>query len=208
MAKEYELGLVLRPDLDEERQQSVIARYRQVIETHGGSLEEPNIWGKRRLAYEIKDLTEGVYIFLLYTADASANAELDRLLRIDDNVLRFMAVVRPRPNPPKPTSLPEAGPGAHAEGSRPTSGERQGPGLPEPRRRPAAQGVGSMPTPAPTSEAASGDAPAAPAEPAAAEPASEPTESAPTVVAVEEVPASAPAKSAEVPAADEEPTQD
>ena len=173
MAKEYELALVLRPELDEERQQSVLARYRQVIETHGGSAEEPNAWGKRRLAYEIKDLNEGFYFFVPYTANADANAELDRLLRIDDSVLRYLVVVRPRPNPPKPTSLPEAGPGAHADGPRsgPTpAGDRPGPGLPEPRKRPVAEAPEAPEAPealeaaeAPAADAAPSEQPAPPA---------------------------------------------
>ncbi len=185
MAKEYEMALVLRPELDEERQQSVIARYKQVIEGHGGAAEEPNAWGKRRLAYEIKDLSEGFYFFIPYTADPTANAELDRLLRIDENVLRYLLVVRPRPNPPKPASLPEAAAGAHGDGTRggPTpAGERQGPGLPEPRKRTPAGG----PTPA------------------GAAPAAESAEEAP--VAVQE-PAEA-VQQDEAPAADAEPTQE
>ncbi|MDA8346523.1 MAG: 30S ribosomal protein S6 [Thermaerobacter sp.] len=228
MAKEYELALVLRPDLDEEHQQSVIARYRQVIENHGGNVEEPNAWGKRRLAYEIKDIGDGFYFFVPYTADSTANAELDRLLRIDDNVLRYMVVVRPRPNPPKPTTMPEAGPGAHSDGPRtgPTpAGDRPGPGLPEPRRREPAAGVesGPIPAPVPSSAAVAEDATApteAPTPIAVAEDTTAPTET-PTPVAVAEdtaapteaptpaaEPVAAPAETVEAPAADAEPTQE
>jgi len=133
MAKEYEMALVLRPELDEEHQNAVLDRYRHVIETHGGEAEEPNVWGKRRLAYDIKDQSEGIYIFVPFKADSTANAELDRLLRIDENVLRHLVVVRPRPNPPKPVSMPESTPGGRTEGMRsgpvPAS-DRPGPGLP------------------------------------------------------------------------------
>ncbi len=192
MAKEYELALVLRPELDEERQQNVLARYRQVIESHGGTAAETNAWGKRRLAYEIDDLSEGFYYFVTYTADATANAELDRLLRIDESVLRYLVVVRPRPNPPKPTSLPEAA-GAHGEGNPRTgptpAGYRPGPGLPEPRKRAAAEGG---PTPAPAPADAEAEMQATPAETAAA-----PAET-----------AAAPAETAEAPAADAEPIQE
>lgn len=208
------MALVLRPDLDEERQQSVIGRYRQVIEDHGGNVEELNIWGKRRLAYEINDINEGIYIFVPYTADASANAELDRLLRIDDNVVRYMVVVRPRPNPVKPTSLPEAGPGAHGDGPRtgPTpASDRPSPGLPEPRKREP------VPAPVPAEASTAGDAPAAavaesPTEAPAETPAAAPAE-------VQEPVAEAPASEApqaddalvaepEAPQADVEPAQE
>jgi len=126
------MALVLHPDLDEERQAAVLARYRQVIERNGGSIEEPNVWGKRRLAYEIKDQQEGIYVFVPFQAESTANAELDRLLRIDENVLRHLVVIRPRPNPPKPTPMPEAS-GPRSEGVRSgpvPAGERQSPGLP------------------------------------------------------------------------------
>jgi small subunit ribosomal protein S6 len=195
------LALVLRPDLDDERQQNVLTRYRQVIEKHGGTALETNAWGKRRLAYEINDLSEGFYFFVPFTADATANAELDRLLRIDDTVLRYLVVVRPRPNPPKPASLPEAA-GAHGEGGPRTgptpSGDRSGLGLPEPRKRPAADES----APAPSSEDAEDEAPATPAETAAA-PAEEPE--APATPAET---AAASAEEPEAPAADAEPTQE
>ena len=126
------MALVLRPELDEERQAAVLTRYRQVIERHGGSVEELNVWGKRRLAYEIHDQNEGIYIFVPFQAESTANAELDRLLRIDENVLRHLVVMRPRPNPPKPSPMPDAA-GPRAEGARSgpvPAGERQSPGLP------------------------------------------------------------------------------
>ncbi len=125
------MALVLRPELDEERQAAVLTRYRQVIERHGGSVEELNVWGKRRLAYDIKDQQEGIYVFVPFAAESTANAELDRLLRIDENVLRHLVVLRPRPNPPKPTPMPEAGPRAEGVRSGPVPAtERQSPGLP------------------------------------------------------------------------------
>ena len=144
------MALVLRPELDEERQAAVLTRYRQVIEKHGGSVDEPNVWGKRRLAYEINDQQEGIYIFVPFKAESTANAELDRLLRIDENVLRHLVVIRPRPNPPKPAPLPEAG-GPRGEGMRSgpvPAGERQSPGLPVRRseiQSPAAQPAADEP---------------------------------------------------------------
>jgi len=132
MATEYEMALVLRPELDEEQQKAILDRYGQIIQRYGGSLDEPNIWGKRRLAYEVKDQSEGIYIFLPFAAESGANAELDRLLRIDDNVLRYLVVLRPKMNPPKPTSLPEAA-APRADGARigpVPAGERHALGLP------------------------------------------------------------------------------
>lgn len=147
------MALILRPELDEDGQAAVLTRYRQVIERHGGSVEEPNVWGKRRLAYDIKEQSEGIYIFVPFQAESTANAELDRLLRIDENVLRHLVVLRPRPNPPKPAPMPDAA-GPRAEGLRSgpvPAGERQSPGLPVRRSEmpaaPAAQPAESEPVP-------------------------------------------------------------
>ncbi len=174
MAKEYEMALVLRPELDEERQAAVLTRYRQVIERHGGTVEEPNVWGKRRLAYEINDQQEGIYVFVPFTAESTANAELDRLLRIDENVLRHLVVIRPRPNPPKPSPMPEAGPRADGVRSGPVpAGERQSPGLPV--RRSEIQAAQAAQAQAQETEPATESTEAAPA-PAEQEPAQETAE--------------------------------
>lgn len=147
---EYEAALVLRPTLDDERVQASIARYSQVIEQRGGEVEQPNIWGKRRLSYEIKGENDGVYVFLLYKAGSDVNAELDRLMRIDENVLRHLLVVRPLPNPPKPISVPEGG--GHGDG---------------PRSMPSHTSEGSVPMPKPKSALpVAADAPKAAEDPA------------------------------------------
>ncbi len=184
------MALVLRPELDEERQAAVLTRYRQVIERHGGSVEELNVWGKRRLAYEINDQQEGIYVFVPFQAETTANAELDRLLRIDENVLRHLVVNRPRPNPPKPSPMPDAGPRGEGVRSGPVpAGERQSPGLPvrrsEIQAQQAAQVQENAPeatAPAPAAEAPApvAEAPApvaeAPAPVAEAEPPAEPAQ--------------------------------
>lgn len=139
---EYEAALVLR-SLDDERVQASIARYTQVIEQRGGEVEQPNIWGKRRLSFEINGENDGVYVFLLYKAGPDVNAELDRLMRIDENVLRHLLVVRPLPNPPKPVSVPEGG-SSHGDG---------------PRSMPSHSSEGSVPMPKPKGMPIPADAP-------------------------------------------------
>ncbi|EQD31752.1 Ribosomal protein S6, partial [mine drainage metagenome] len=125
---------------DDERVHASIERYTLVITQRGGEVDQPNIWGKRRLAYEIDGENDGIYVLLLYKAGADVNAELERLMRIDENVLRHLLVVRPLPNPPKPVTVPEGA--AHPEGPRsmPTPAAEGSVPLPRPRgAQPAAE---------------------------------------------------------------------
>lgn len=179
---EYEGTLVLRPTLDDERVQASISRYSQVITQRGGEVAEPNIWGKRRLAYEIKGENDGIYVLLTYKAGGDVNSELDRLMRIDDNIVRHLLVVRPLPNPPKPVSVPEGG---HAEG-----GSRSMP-------TPPSEGSGSLPKPK--------KAPSTEAEPATEAPGAEGVATASDISAEVPVEAAEPQPLAEAPVQTEEP---
>ena len=90
----YEVMVVLDPEADEARQEDVIARIRQIIEAAGGSLEAADALGRQRLAYEILKRTEAFRWVVTLTAPASAIEEVDRVLRIHDDVLRHMIVRR------------------------------------------------------------------------------------------------------------------
>ena len=81
---EYEILLLLDPDLDEARQDEVIARTRELVEKSGGSWDLHDVWGRRKLAYEIAHKGDGVYHLLHFTCDAETLDEISRVLRIDD----------------------------------------------------------------------------------------------------------------------------
>ena len=81
---EYEILLLLDPDLDEDRQSEVVARARELVERAGGSWDLHDVWGRRKLAYEIGHKGEGVYHLLQFTCDADTLDEISRVLRIDD----------------------------------------------------------------------------------------------------------------------------
>jgi small subunit ribosomal protein S6 len=112
----YEILLMLDPELPEERQDEIIKRARELVERGGGAWVGHNIWGRRRLAYEIDHKSEGSYHLLNFDADPATLEELSRILRITDGVMRHLAVRRvegapPGPPPPEPEpaaqSVPE-----------------------------------------------------------------------------------------------------
>lgn len=90
--RKYEVVFVHRPDLDEEKSTALIERFKDLIETHGGEVLKIDKWGKRRLAYEVKDLREGVYIIAHMNAEPKVATELDRVFKITDEVLRHIIV--------------------------------------------------------------------------------------------------------------------
>jgi small subunit ribosomal protein S6 len=112
----YEILLMLDPELVEERQEEIVTRARELIERSGGTWVRHDVWGRRRLAYEIAHKGEGSYHLLNFDADPETLAELSRILRITDGVMRHLAVRRvegsaPGPPPPEPEpvarSVPE-----------------------------------------------------------------------------------------------------
>ncbi len=84
----YELMVILDPELDERTVQPSLDQFLNVIREDGGVVESLDIWGKRRLAYEIQKKTEGIYAVANFTANPAATAELDRQLRLNEAVMR------------------------------------------------------------------------------------------------------------------------
>lgn len=90
--RSYELMLVLRPDLEEEALEAVIEKATSTLTRLGSELSDVDRWGKRRLAYEIKDYTEGFYVVIGFTAESEATFEVERVLKITEEVLRYLLV--------------------------------------------------------------------------------------------------------------------
>jgi len=100
---EYEILLMLDPELaDEERGNEILARVRERVEGDGGSWDGHEPWGRRKLAYEIDHKAEGVYHLLLFTATPATLAEVSRVLKITDGVIRHLAVRRVKGAQTKP----------------------------------------------------------------------------------------------------------
>jgi small subunit ribosomal protein S6 len=87
----YEILLMLDPELADERQDDLIARVRQLVETSGGTWRSHDAWGRRRLAYEIAKKQEGVYHLLVFESNGETLDEITRVLKIDDSVMRHLA---------------------------------------------------------------------------------------------------------------------
>jgi small subunit ribosomal protein S6 len=102
---EYEILLLLDPDLDEGRQSEIVNRTRELVERAGGSWDLHDPWGRRKLAYEIGHKGEGSYHLLQFTSGAETLDEISRVLRIDDGVMRHMATRRIKGSPARPVAV-------------------------------------------------------------------------------------------------------
>ena len=105
---EYEILLLLDPDLSEDRQNEIVSRIRENVERGGGTWDRHDVWGRRKLAYEIAHKPEGFYHLLLFSSTPEVLDEITRVLRITDGVLRHMAVRRPTLSAPQPEREPVA----------------------------------------------------------------------------------------------------
>ena len=86
--RHYELMVILDPSLDERTVQPSLEQFLSVIRTDGGSVEKLEVWGKRRLAYEILKNAEGIYALLEVACEPATVTELDRQLGLNESVLR------------------------------------------------------------------------------------------------------------------------
>ncbi len=90
----YEAVYIMDPDLGEERISAITAKYRQIVESGGGTLEKIDVWERRRLAYEIKGRTEGIYAVMQFRAKPPVEAELRRIFQISEDQIRFLIIRR------------------------------------------------------------------------------------------------------------------
>ena len=91
--RRYELMLLLRPDLDDERLQAAVERVTRAIVNAGGSLSKVSPWGKRRLAYEIAHQREASYFLIHFEIDPAAVRGIERALLISEEILRHMVTI-------------------------------------------------------------------------------------------------------------------
>lgn len=91
--RKYETIFIAHPTLDEDGVNALIERFKGVIENGGGTVDNVDLWGKRRLAYEISKVNEGTYVLMNFESEAELPKELDRIYRITDGVLRHIIVV-------------------------------------------------------------------------------------------------------------------
>jgi small subunit ribosomal protein S6 len=85
---QYELMVILDPEIDERTVAPSLDKFLNVIRNDGGTIDSVDIWGRRRLAYEINKKTEGIYAVVQLTATSAATVELDRQLSLSEAVMR------------------------------------------------------------------------------------------------------------------------
>jgi len=120
---DYEILLMLDPELAEERQAEIVTRVRELVEKGGGAWGGDDVWGRRRLAYEIDHKAEGSYHLLTFEAAPETLDEISRVLKIDDNVMRHMATRRPEGGPSQPVAV--GGPASEDGFSAPEPAEEE-----------------------------------------------------------------------------------
>ncbi|MEJ3405686.1 30S ribosomal protein S6 [Rathayibacter sp. YIM 133350] len=85
---QYELMVILDPEIDERTVAPSLDKFLNVVRGDGGTIENIDIWGRRRLAYEINKKSEGIYAVVNFTAEAATTTELDRQLKLSEAVMR------------------------------------------------------------------------------------------------------------------------
>jgi small subunit ribosomal protein S6 len=91
-AREYETIYILRPDVARESQEKIAQRMGEAVSREGGKLTTIENWGRRQLAYAVKKSKRGVYVYVKYVGGGAAVAEVERNLRMLDDVLKYQTV--------------------------------------------------------------------------------------------------------------------
>jgi small subunit ribosomal protein S6 len=90
--RKYEIMYIIRPDIEEEAQTSLIERFNNILTDNGAEIEKVDEKGKKRLAYEINDYRDGYYVIINFKGDETAINEFDRLAKFSDDIIRHMAI--------------------------------------------------------------------------------------------------------------------
>ena len=88
----YELAVVVNAKIEDDARVATVEKVKEYIVRYGGTITNVDEWGKKRLAYEIQKMREGYYYFIQFEADATAPAEIERHVRIMENVIRYLCV--------------------------------------------------------------------------------------------------------------------
>ena len=89
----YESLYIVRPDLSEDEVPAIAKQVEALVTENGGTIVQSETWGKRKLAYEVKQCTEGTYILLRFESDETFVERLESFYRLNDNVIRFLTVL-------------------------------------------------------------------------------------------------------------------
>lgn len=84
----YELMVLIDPEVDERTVEPTLKKYLEVVTTAGGTIDKVDVWGRRKMAYEIQKKSEAIYVVVDFHSEPAATQELDRLLNINETILR------------------------------------------------------------------------------------------------------------------------
>ena len=109
---QYEVMYVIDPTLEDGARVELINRFSELVKKNGGEVDRVDEWGKRRLAYAINYKTEGYYVLVNFSAESEVPQEIERLLQINEQVLRYLVIrleekhtsVKPRAIPVRPAA--------------------------------------------------------------------------------------------------------
>ncbi|ANS76441.1 30S ribosomal protein S6 [Paenibacillus yonginensis] len=87
--RKYEVMYIIRPDVEQEAVQAAVEKFQGIIQ-NGGEITKHDVMGKRRLAYEINKFRDGVYVLVNFTATPDVVNELERIMKISDEVIRYL----------------------------------------------------------------------------------------------------------------------
>ncbi|MEX3611416.1 30S ribosomal protein S6 [Rothia sp. LK2588] len=90
----YELMVILNPEVEDKAVEPTLSKFLEIVTKNSGSIDKMDIWGRRRLAYEIQKQNEGIYAVVNFTATPETAAELDRVLNLNESVMRTK-IIRP-----------------------------------------------------------------------------------------------------------------
>jgi small subunit ribosomal protein S6 len=146
MTHQYELMVILDPEIDERTVAPSLDRFLNVIRNDGGTIDSVDIWGRRRLAYEINKKSEGIYAVVNFTAESASTNELDRQLKLSEAVMRTKvlraeeAIVRLAAHQAEEAKRAARKPAAAASDEAPAAEESKPARAPRPAaRKPAAK---------------------------------------------------------------------
>lgn len=88
--RNYEVMYIIKPETEEEKVTAIMERFKGLVEERGAEVTKLDKWGKRRLAYEINHIKEGIYVLMQFKAESAAAAEMDRVMKINDDIFRHM----------------------------------------------------------------------------------------------------------------------
>jgi len=121
LLRDYEILYIVRPELDDEQLQAAVASVDKLIESLGGAVRKTDVWGRRRLAYEVRHLREGQYVLTDFQVDPARVPEMEATLKISDTVFRHLVVRKPEPRPDRRARRGAAAPAREAPAAAPAA---------------------------------------------------------------------------------------